>query len=124
MAAIATIEKGKTSLAGCEVLEAADAKTEPGTEKGDVKGVERLIKGKRIICPFCGQPSSSLDHCTRCNALFDKQVRSIAFTEDADPRVDLIGPVSTRVGKYLMWAAIAVLLIAFAVATNWAAGYL
>lgn len=124
MAAAVTIEKGKASFAGCEVLEAADAHTEPETGKGDVKGVERLIKGRRIICPFCGQPSSSLDHCTRCNALFDKQVRSIAFTEDADPRVDSIGPVSTRVGKYLMWAAIAVLLIAFAVATNWAAGYL
>lgn len=87
------------------------------------KGAERLLKGKRIICPFCGQPSSALDHCTRCNALFDKQVRSIAYTEDADPRRDSIGPVSTRTGKYLMWGAIALLLIAFAVATNWAAGY-
>lgn len=87
-------------------------------------GTERLLKGRRLICPFCGQPSSALDHCTRCNALFDKQVRSIAYTEDADPRNDSLGPVSTRTGKYLMWAAIAALLILFAVATNWAAGYL
>lgn len=116
-------DAGASAEGKAEVTPAGGASSGQAREKGAARA-EKLLRGRRIICPFCGQPSSSLDHCTRCNALFDKQVRSIAYTEDADPRADSIGPVSTRTGKYLMWAAIAVLLVVFAVATNWAAGYL
>lgn len=77
----------------------------------------------RIVCPFCGRPSRSTELCTRCGALFNKEVRSIAFMEQDDPRPDRIGPFTTRTAKILLWIGIAILILLFAVLTNRAAGF-
>ena len=71
-----------------------------------------------IICPFCGKESASRDQCTKCHTRFTKEIRSIAFPVDNDPRSDRIGPFSTKTAKYLGWVLLGLLLVAFVLATE------
>ncbi|MDJ1650455.1 MULTISPECIES: hypothetical protein [Gordonibacter] len=71
-----------------------------------------------VICPFCGKTSQAEDHCTKCRTRFTKEVRAVAFTEENDPRSDRIGPVSTKTAKIIGWAVLALLLVAFVLATE------
>ncbi len=71
-----------------------------------------------IICPFCGRESASRDHCTKCHSRFNKEILSVAYTADEDPRSDRIGPVSTKTAKILGWVLLGLLLIAFVAATE------
>ena len=71
-----------------------------------------------IICPFCGKESASQDHCTKCHTRFTKEIRAVAYRADDDPRSDRIGPFSTKTAKYLGWALLGLLLVAFVLATE------
>lgn len=71
-----------------------------------------------MICPFCGRESASEDHCTKCHALFNKEVRKIAYEPDSDPRSDMIGPFTTKQAKILAWIIMGLLLVAFVAATE------
>lgn len=71
-----------------------------------------------IICPFCGRESASEDHCTRCHTRFNKEIRSIAYDAESDPRSDRIGPLSTKAAKILCWVVLGLLLVAFVLATE------
>lgn len=71
-----------------------------------------------IICPFCGKESRSREYCSRCNTRLTKEALAVAYTRENDPRGDAIGPFSTKVAKRLLWALIALLLVAFIVLTE------
>ncbi|MDO4289906.1 MAG: hypothetical protein Q4C41_01585 [Eggerthellaceae bacterium] len=71
-----------------------------------------------IICPFCGNVSTSKEFCTRCHTLFNKTVLKAAFTPENDPRSDYVGPFSTKTAKRLLYVGIVVLLVLFFVFTE------
>ena len=85
------------------------------------KGYERrqeVLAADAVVCPFCGRPSVSKEYCTRCYAKFNKQVLSIAYTVENDPRDDRIGPFSSKTAKRLAWALLGVLIVVFIAATE------
>lgn len=69
-----------------------------------------------MICPFCGKTSESDRRCSKCRVEFNDEIRAIAFEEDT--RSDRIGPVSTRTAKIVLWAFMALLLVAFVAVTE------
>lgn len=71
-----------------------------------------------IICPFCGAVSASDEYCTKCHVIFNNTIRSIAYTEDNDPRSDRIGPLSTKAAKRLLAVFMVALVVAFVVLTE------
>ncbi|CAK7003335.1 MAG: hypothetical protein PEGG_00101 [Paraeggerthella hongkongensis] len=71
-----------------------------------------------MICPFCGRESQSEEHCTKCYALFNKEVRSIAYDSENDPRSDMIGPFTSKQAKILAWTIMGLLIVAFVAATE------
>lgn len=72
----------------------------------------------QIICPFCGKLSNSEKYCTRCGVQFSKEIRSIAFTEETDPRSDYIGPLKTRTATRILIVAMIVLIVIMVVITE------
>lgn len=69
-----------------------------------------------MICPFCGKVSDSSEHCTRCHVEFNDEIRAVALKEDT--RSDRVGPVSTKTAKIMLWAFMALLLVAFIAVTE------
>ncbi len=74
--------------------------------------------GFDMICPFCGRESQSEEHCTKCYALFNKEVRRIACDSENDPRSDMIGPFTSKQAKILAWTIMGLLIVAFVAATE------
>lgn len=108
----------ETEVEGVTEGNAGESAKGKAGKKGKKGKKEAAAASERIICPFCGRVSDSLDHCSKCNSLFNKEVRSIAYTEETDPRSDQVGPFSTKVAKRLLWVLIAVLILLFAVFTQ------
>ncbi len=66
-----------------------------------------------IVCPFCGNRSTSEKFCSSCGAKFTREVLQVASREKDDTRDDRIGPFSTKTAKRLLWVLIIVLVALF-----------